>query len=91
MATFLRPLRLRKLRVPTLIVHGTADALFPVSNARSLRRRIRTSHLEVLPGVSHLVPVTAGDKLAELVNGFVLAPPVARESAPAPVIALQFA
>ena len=88
-ATFLRPLRLRKLQVPTLIVHGTADAMFPVSNARSLRRRIRTSHLEVLPGVSHLVPVMAGAKLAELVNRFALAPPIAGKSVPAPV--LQFA
>lgn len=69
MATFVRP-RLRRLAVRTLIVHGSADQMFPVSNARSLQRRIPGAQLQVLAGVSHLLPTTATAQLAQIVKEF---------------------
>jgi pimeloyl-ACP methyl ester carboxylesterase len=46
--------RLRELRMPTLIVHGTADEMIPVANAELIHRYISGSRLEILDGVGHL-------------------------------------
>jgi pimeloyl-ACP methyl ester carboxylesterase len=46
--------RLSQLRMPTLIVHGTADQMIPVDNARVIHEHIPGSRLEILDGVGHL-------------------------------------
>lgn len=51
--------RLGDLRVPTLVVHGTEDPLFPLGNARALAREIPDARLIVLEGVGHETPPRA--------------------------------
>ncbi|QLG49916.1 alpha/beta fold hydrolase [Natrinema halophilum] len=46
--------RLERLRVPTLILHGTNDEVVPVENARLLEEKIPDSRLEIVEGGSHL-------------------------------------
>jgi 3-oxoadipate enol-lactonase len=43
-----------KIGVPTLVVHGDADNVVPVSNGRALARRIPQAELVELPGHGHL-------------------------------------
>jgi 3-oxoadipate enol-lactonase len=45
--------RLHRIAAPTLVLHGEADELTPVANARLLAERIPDATLEVLPGVGH--------------------------------------
>jgi len=44
---------LDSLRVPTLVVHGTADPLLPVMHGVHLAAHIRGSELKLIPGLAH--------------------------------------
>jgi pimeloyl-ACP methyl ester carboxylesterase len=50
--TDLRPV-LPTIDVPTLILHGAADARSPLANAQALHAAIPASQLVVLPGLGH--------------------------------------
>jgi 3-oxoadipate enol-lactonase len=59
------PDRLRRLDVPTTVVHGDQDPLMPVGNGMRLSRLIPGAEYVELEGVGHLPPYEAG---AELLN-----------------------
>jgi pimeloyl-ACP methyl ester carboxylesterase len=44
---------LRRIRVPTLIVHGDRDEVYPVDGALALQRLLPRAELWVMPGVGH--------------------------------------
>jgi len=44
---------LNALRVPTLVVHGTADPLLPVMHGVHLAAHIQGSQLRLIPGLAH--------------------------------------
>ncbi|WEK32108.1 MAG: alpha/beta hydrolase [Candidatus Pseudomonas phytovorans] len=44
---------LNQLRVPTLVVHGTADPLLPVMHGVHLAAHIQGSKLRLIPGLAH--------------------------------------
>jgi pimeloyl-ACP methyl ester carboxylesterase len=47
---------LAKVGAPTLVIHGTADPLFPFGHAEALVREIPDAGLLPLPGVGHQMP-----------------------------------
>ena len=49
--------RLGAIQAPTLVMHGGADALSPVGNARLLAARIPDAEVEILPGAGHAFPL----------------------------------
>jgi pimeloyl-ACP methyl ester carboxylesterase len=64
--------RLRHLAVPTTIVHGDADPLVPVRNGMRLAQLIPDATYIELPGVGHLVPYEACDRLASIIENVTL-------------------
>jgi 3-oxoadipate enol-lactonase len=46
--------RLGAIAAPTLIVHGSADEMLPVANARAIAERMPDARLEILDGIGHL-------------------------------------
>jgi pimeloyl-ACP methyl ester carboxylesterase len=50
------PPRIDRIGVPTLVIHGTADPLFPYPHGEALARTIPGAQLLPLPGVGHQVP-----------------------------------
>ncbi len=44
---------LNRLRVPTLVVHGTADPLLPVMHGVHVAAHIHDSQLKLIPGLAH--------------------------------------
>ncbi|WP_222920414.1 alpha/beta hydrolase [Natrinema sp. SYSU A 869] len=62
--------RLDGLRTPTLILHGTADQVVPVENARLLREKITDSRLELVEGGSHLFFIEDADRVNEMLLEF---------------------
>ncbi|MEB0045009.1 MULTISPECIES: alpha/beta hydrolase [unclassified Pseudomonas] len=44
---------LNRLRVPTLVVHGTADPLLPMMHGIHLAAHIQGSQLKLIPGLAH--------------------------------------
>lgn len=59
--------RLPRIAVPTLVIHGEADALIPVAAAHDLARRIPGARLETIPGWGHDLPEALWPQLAEAV------------------------
>jgi pimeloyl-ACP methyl ester carboxylesterase len=47
------------VRAPTLVMHGSADPLFPFAHGEALTRAIPNARLIVLDGVGHEVPPRA--------------------------------
>jgi pimeloyl-ACP methyl ester carboxylesterase len=51
--------RLRRIGVPTLVVHGEDDRVVPVENAHLMASRLPSGDLHLLPGVGHLYTTEA--------------------------------
>ncbi len=49
--------RLGQIQAPTLVMHGGADVMSPVSNARLLAERIPGAELAIVPGAGHAFPL----------------------------------
>jgi pimeloyl-ACP methyl ester carboxylesterase len=60
--------RLPELTTPTLVVHGTDDQIFPVSNGQLVASRIPGAHLEIFDGVGHLFFLERPQRSAELIR-----------------------
>jgi pimeloyl-ACP methyl ester carboxylesterase len=53
--------RLERIRVPTLVVHGSDDRMIPVENGRLIAERVPGARLMELPEIGHLYPTEAPD------------------------------
>jgi pimeloyl-ACP methyl ester carboxylesterase len=62
--------RLGEIRVPTLVVHGTADNVVDAGNAPLLAHAIPGARLELLEGVGHLLPWERPEEFVALVEEF---------------------
>jgi pimeloyl-ACP methyl ester carboxylesterase len=60
--------RLRRINVPTTIIHGDRDPLMPVGNGMRLSRLIPGAEYIELEGVGHLPPHEAGDELLKVLG-----------------------
>lgn len=60
--------RLEQIGAPVLIVHGSADRILPVENARLIAQRLPDARLEILEDVGHVVGWERPDELAALVR-----------------------
>ena len=65
--------RLERIGAPTLVVHGTEDAMLPASNAERIAGRIPRARLELLDGVGHLFFWEQPERSAALVREHALA------------------
>lgn len=60
---------LRRIAVPTTVIHGRDDALIPVECGEDLARHIPGARLELLPGMGHDLPDALLPRFAELISG----------------------
>jgi 3-oxoadipate enol-lactonase len=60
--------RLRRLEIPTTVVHGDRDPLMPVGNGMRLSRLIPSAEYIELEGVGHLPPHEAGADLLKILG-----------------------
>jgi pimeloyl-ACP methyl ester carboxylesterase len=56
--------------VPTLVIHGEADAAVPVSTGRQLAARIANSQLQVIPIADHFMVVTHAEIIKQSIDDF---------------------
>jgi len=62
--------RLHELRMPTLVVHGTADNVVDCRNAELLAERIPNARLELVEGAGHLLFWEHADRVSALIEEF---------------------
>jgi pimeloyl-ACP methyl ester carboxylesterase len=60
--------KIKKVKAPTLVVHGELDRLIPVAAARALARRRPDWTLEVLEGVGHVPMMETPELFLDVVN-----------------------
>lgn len=61
---------LERIAVPTLIVEGTKDSIFPPEVARQLQERIKHSELELVKDAAHMIVINNPDDLISLIHRF---------------------
>ena len=59
---------LDRIDIPTVVLHGDRDSLFPVSMAEDLAGRLPRGRLHVVPGAGHVVPLTHGQTVVDAVQ-----------------------
>lgn len=64
--------RLEEIRVPALVVSGTADKLTPTKYARFLEERIPNARLITVDGAGHMVMLEWPEAVTEAIRDFVL-------------------
>jgi len=64
--------RLADITAPTLVIHGTADEMLPVSNARAIAERVPHARLEIMEGIGHLFFHERPAESARLIRDFAL-------------------
>jgi len=62
---------LRRLQVPTLVIHGLADRMCDVSGGRATAEAIRGAELVLIEGMGHNLPPGLRPQLAERIADFV--------------------
>jgi 3-oxoadipate enol-lactonase len=62
--------RIGSIAAPTLVIHGTEDAVVDPRNAELLGERIPGARVELLPGCGHLLFWEEPDRFADLVKEF---------------------
>ncbi|QXQ05152.1 alpha/beta fold hydrolase [Sphingosinicellaceae bacterium] len=62
-----RVARLRRIRVPTLVIHGDRDPLVPLAGGRDTALNIRGARLEVVAGMGHDLPPAVVGPVTELI------------------------
>jgi pimeloyl-ACP methyl ester carboxylesterase len=60
--------RLGQIRVPTTVVHGAADPVFPIGNGEALARDIPGARFVSLPGGGHELPPSAWNAVIDAVT-----------------------
>ena len=60
---------LLQLKVPSVILMGEEDKLYPVESAMPLARLASQARIEAIPRCGHLAPLEAPDSVAEAVRG----------------------
>lgn len=61
--------RLSEIRVPVLVIHGSADPLFPLPHGEALANAIPGARLLVIEGLGHEVPRWAWDEIVPAIVG----------------------
>jgi non-heme chloroperoxidase len=62
---------LKKIEVPTLIIHGDADQIVPISDSAELSSKIvKNARLKVIPGAPHGLCTTHADQINTLLLDF---------------------
>lgn len=61
---------LPQLKMPVLIVWGSEDRIFPISQAETMHRLVPQSELDIVPGCGHLAPKECTAQVGPMVVAF---------------------
>lgn len=63
---------LSKIKVPTLIIQGSEDSIFPIEVAQYLHSRIKKSQLDIIEGANHILVLNNPKQLEQSIESFLL-------------------
>lgn len=59
-----------KISMPTLIIHGKKDTIFPCVDSMRLAKKIPNARLEILPDANHILVINSPKEVSNLMNDF---------------------
>ena len=62
--------RLHQIQIPTLLIHGDADALVPLSASEYMATQLPNSQLHIFKGAGHVPTVTRPLEVAQTINQY---------------------
>ncbi len=62
--------QLRKLTLPTLVIHGRQDTILPVQNSQNLAALLPNARLIIIEGASHVPTLTHPQEVAQAIMDF---------------------
>lgn len=71
--------RTRRVRAPTLVIHGEQDRFVPVQYAHDFVSRLPDASVHIIPGVGHMLPTEALDPTLTAIETFLSAVPARME------------
>ena len=66
-----RGVRLSEIEIPTLVIHGTEDAILPYDHGKALADGIKNSELMTLEGVGHEIPEELIEAITQKIIGHI--------------------
>ena len=66
--------RLHEIAVPTIVLHGTRDRLFPSATALGLAAGLPNAQLRIIEGAGHVLPLTHGNAVISAVGDLLSRP-----------------
>jgi len=61
---------LEKIKIPTLIIHGKKDTVFPVKNSLIMSEKIKNSRLVILPKADHILVLNNYNEVSKEIENF---------------------
>lgn len=61
---------LEKITIPTLVISGEKDSIFPPEVARSIADRIKNADLTIVPEANHIIVISKPHDIAEIIHQF---------------------
>lgn len=61
---------LEKINMPTLIVHGKKDTIFPCADSMRLAKKIPNARLEILPDANHILVINNPREVSKAMDDF---------------------
>ena len=58
-------MRLSEIDIPTLVIHGTEDAILPYDHGQALAEGIKNAELMTLEGVGHEIPEELTEQITQ--------------------------
>ena len=63
--------RLKEINIPTLVIHGTEDAILPLDHGQAIADGIQNAEMMIMEGVGHELPEELNDEvISRLVEHF---------------------
>lgn len=59
------------IKIPTLIMHGRKDTIFPVNNSMQMREKIKNSRLIILEDANHILALNNFPEVSEAIEKFI--------------------
>ena len=64
-------MRLSEIDIPTLVIHGTEDAILPYDHGEALAEGIKNAELMTLEGVGHEIPEELTEEITQKIIGHI--------------------
>ncbi len=61
---------LEKIKIPTLIIHGAKDTIFPVKYGKAMAEKIKNSNLVIMHDIDHIIVLNRPQKTIEIIKNF---------------------